>query len=133
MLTIDSSGLVALADPTDAGHEPAVAALAADRGPHIIPTAIFSEAAYVLERRAGGYAIRRLLDDLIAGVFLADCGEDDLPRVRELVTRYDDLSLGWSDAAVIACGERNGGRILTLDRRDFEVVARGEGTVTLLP
>jgi predicted nucleic acid-binding protein len=33
---------------------------------------------------------------------------------------------------VIACAERNGGRVLTLDRRDFDVVA-GEGVITVLP
>ena len=31
-----------------------------------------------------------------------------------------------------ACAERNGGKVVTLDRRDFGVVAR-EGTITVLP
>jgi hypothetical protein len=39
--------------------------------------------------------------------------------------------LGAADAAVVACAERNGGRVLTVDR-DFGVVA-GEGTITVLP
>jgi hypothetical protein len=37
-----------------------------------------------------------------------------------------------SDAAVIACAERSGGRVLTFDLRDFGVVA-AEGTITVLP
>jgi len=60
-----------------------------------------------------------------------DCGEDDFPRIRELVTRYADLPLGFADAAVVACAERNGRRVLALDR-DFAVVAR-EGTIVVLP
>lgn len=46
--------------------------------------------------------------------------------------RFRDLSLGFSDAAVLACVERNGGRVLTFDRRDFEVVAR-DVSITLVP
>jgi predicted nucleic acid-binding protein len=44
--------------------------------------------------------------------------------VRELVARFADVHLGLVDAAVIACAERRGGRVLTLDQRDFGVVAR---------
>jgi len=61
-----------------------------------------------------------------------DCGESDLGRARQLLGRYADLALGFVDAAVIACAERNGGRVLTFDLRDFGVVA-AEGTITILP
>ena len=37
-----------------------------------------------------------------------------------------------ADAAVVACAERNGGRVLTFDRRDFDVIAR-EVPITLVP
>jgi len=69
--------------------------------------------------------------DLESGAYTLDCGEADLGRARQLVQRYEDLSLGYVDAAVIACAERNGGRILTFDLRDFGVVA-AEGTITIL-
>jgi predicted nucleic acid-binding protein len=61
-----------------------------------------------------------------------DCGEQDFARVRTLVRRYADLPLGLVDAAVLACAERNGGRVLTLDWRHFGVVAR-VGRITVLP
>ena len=71
--------------------------------------------------------------DLEEGGFSLECGEEDLPRIRELVHRYVDLPLGFADASVISCAERtSGGRVLTLDRRHFGVVA-GEGKITLLP
>ncbi len=66
------------------------------------------------------------------GSYTLDCGEQDIPRIRELVRRHADFPLGFADAAVIACAERNGGRVLTLDMRHFGVVAR-EGTLILLP
>jgi predicted nucleic acid-binding protein len=38
------------------------------------------------------------------------------------VGHHVDLPLGFADAAVIACAESKGGRVLTLDRRHFDVV-----------
>jgi len=52
--------------------------------------------------------------------------------VRVLVNRYAGLPLGFADAAVIACAERSGGAVLSLDRRDLGVVAR-EGRILVLP
>jgi NAD(P)-dependent dehydrogenase (short-subunit alcohol dehydrogenase family) len=70
--------------------------------------------------------------DLESGAYMLDCGEAALGRTRQLVERYGDLSLGFVDAAVIACAERSGGRVLTFELRDFGVVAV-EGTITILP
>jgi predicted nucleic acid-binding protein len=68
--------------------------------------------------------------DLARHAFRLDCGERDFPRVAELVARYEDLRLGFADASVIACKERSGRRVLTLDLRDFGPVAR-EGRIEL--
>lgn len=70
--------------------------------------------------------------DLALGKFSLDCGVEDLDRVLALVSRYADLPLGFADAAVIACAERNGGLVASLDYRHFGVVA-GEGTIQILP
>lgn len=83
-----------------------------------------------MEGRLGARAIDVLLESLEDGTLTLDCGEEDFPRIRKLVDRYADLPLGFSDAAVVACAERNGGNVLTLDLRDFGVVAR-EGTISL--
>jgi len=73
-----------------------------------------------------------LLADLESGAYSLDCGDEDIPRIRSLATRYEDLPLGFAAASVVACAERNGGRVLTLDNRDFDVVARKE-TIDVLP
>lgn len=49
---------------------------------------------------------------------------DDIGRIRHLATRYAELPLGFSNAAVIACTECNGGRVLSLGHRGFDVVGR---------
>ena len=132
MITLDTSALFALLNRRDRAHAAAVAALESDPGPYLVPAATLGEVAYLVEERLGIKVLDLVLADLESGAYTLDCGEADLGRARQLVQRYEDLSLGYVDAAVIACAERNGGRILTFDLRDFGVVA-AEGTITILP
>jgi predicted nucleic acid-binding protein len=132
MLTLDTSALVALLDRKDPQHRHIRSALQADGGPYLIPAWILAEVAYFVDVRMSAKAADALLGDIEAGAYAIECGDEDVPRVRELVARYADLPLGLADAAVVACAERNGGRVLTLDVRDFGVVAK-EGQITVLP
>jgi uncharacterized protein len=132
VITLDTSGLLALIDVHDPDYVRVSEALRQDPGPFLVPAGILAEVAYMLEKWIGPQFLDLLLQDLQSGAYSLDCGESDLPRILELVRRYADLPLGFADAAVIACAERNGGRILTRDLRDFGVVAR-EGTIRILP
>ncbi len=132
MLTLDTSALVALLDSEDPYHARAVEALAAEAGPHLVPAGILAEVAYFLQTRLGTDVLAAFIEDLETGAFAFECGEQDLPRLRHLVDRYADLRLGFADACVIACAERNGGRVMTFDRRDFDVVSR-EGMIQPIP
>jgi predicted nucleic acid-binding protein len=132
VITLDTSALFALMNRHDPAHTAVREALEKDPGPYLVPAGILAEIAYLLERRYGTEVLDTFLADLEAGFYRLYCGERDMPRIRALVRRYADLSLGFADAAAIACAERHGGVVLTLDRRDFTVVA-GEGTITILP
>jgi hypothetical protein len=131
MLTLDTSGVIAAADRRDRHHD-AVTAAMADGSSMLIPASILAETTYMLRRRLGALGERAFLEGLIDGEPLVD-HEDRLLRVVALIAKYADLDLSFADAAVVACAERHGGTILTLDRRDFDVVARGEGSITLVP
>jgi len=133
VLTLDTSGVIALASSDDRHHLVATTVSEADRRPYFVPMGVMAEIAYVLENRVGTHAVFEFLGDVRRGSYVLDCGDDDIPRIDTLIRRYADLRLGFSDAAVIACAERHGGRVLTLDRRHFPVVARGERTITILP
>ena len=97
-----------------------------------MPAGILAEISYMVEKRLNVEALESLLADLESGGFTLECGAEDFGRIRELVRRYADLPLGFADACVIACAERSGGRVLTLDLRHFGVVA-GEGSISVLP
>lgn len=129
MITLDTSALFVLLNRRDPDHEAAKAALASAGRPYLVPSGILAEIMYLLEQRMPA-TVDRLLADLESGAFGLDCGERNLTRIRELVGRYADLPLGFADATVIACAERNGGLVLTFDVRDFSVVAR-EGRIQL--
>ncbi|MDQ3362704.1 MAG: PIN domain-containing protein [Actinomycetota bacterium] len=132
LITLDTSGLFALLNRRDRSHEQVRAAFVEDVGPYLVPAGILAEIAYMIERRLGLDVLTAFVSDLETGRFVLECGEEDLGRVGDLVRRYEDLPLGFADASVISCAERNGGKVLTLDLRHFGVVA-AEGTISLLP
>jgi predicted nucleic acid-binding protein len=132
VITLDTSALYELPNGKSPDYQAVRDALLADRGPFIVPASILAEIAYMIETRLGSAVLDAFLGDLDSGAFSLDCTVSDLPYVRHLLNRYADLELGFSDASVIACAERNGGNVLTLDRRDFGVVAH-EGRISLFP
>jgi predicted nucleic acid-binding protein len=132
VITLDSSGVIALLNRRDAHHEAAVEALRTERTPRIVPASILAEIAYMLESRGLWRLLDEFLETIENGHLVTDCGDEDVPRIRGLVARYADMPLGYADAATMACAERNGGRVLTFDYRHFGAVAR-EGTITLVP
>jgi predicted nucleic acid-binding protein len=131
VITLDSTGIIALFRERDQYHASAVHSLKSAAPPFVVPTGILSEAAYMLERWSGFRELESLLLSIEEGEVLLDCGEQDFPRIRQLVARYSDLPLGFADATVIACAERRGGLVLTFDQRHFPVVAR-EGTIQVV-
>lgn len=130
MITLDTSALVTLANSRDPDFVQVQDALYAEPLPWLIPAGILGELGYMLVERLGDRALRAFLSDM-QGIYMLDCGENDFPRITELVDRYHDLPLGFADAAMIACAERNGGRTLAVDKHFF-IVAR-EGTIVVLP
>jgi len=127
VIVLDSSGLIALVTRRDTHHLEARSIIRAGYGQLVVPAGIMSEVAYLLEHRGGVRSVDAVLQSIEDGSLRLDCGEQDVPRIRQLVTRYQDLALGFADASVIACGERLHAPILTFDLRHFPVVAR-EGT-----
>jgi predicted nucleic acid-binding protein len=97
----------------------------------IVPVAVLSDVSYFIERDLGSIVLELFVGDIVSGAYRLDCGEQDWARIHQLVQRYSNLPLGIADAAVIACGERSGGRVATLDYRHFGAVA-GEGTIRIV-
>lgn len=132
MITLDTSGILAALNRSDRDHDRARRVLEEERGPRIVPTGILAEAGYVVEADLGPQVLRQFVRDVAAGHFRVDCGSEDLGRIGDLLAQFEDLRIGFADACVVACAERNGGRVLTFDDRDFGPIARA-GTISLVP
>lgn len=132
LVTIHTSALIAAIDQRDPNYVRATVLFRAKSRPLIIPAGILAEICYFLETRYGPRLLEQFLENVESRAFLLNFPDADVQRVTELVRRYRDMPLGYADAAVIACAERNGGRIAIFDLRHFGAVAR-EGAIEIVP
>ena len=135
-LIADSGGLYALYDVRDKSHKGAHSVLKCERGDVIIPSAVLGELGHLLRQGLGARAVSVFLRDLAAGSFTMEAfAPEDVVRSLELLDKYADLDLGFTDAAVIATAERlNINRILTVNDRDFRPIRNARGApFVLLP
>lgn len=130
MIVADTSAVFAFLYPKDQ-HNKEVVRVFLSEPVIIVPVAILSELAYMVESRLGQYPMAAFLEDCQSEKFRLEWRETDLPRIQRLMRTYADLPLGFADAAVIALAEHVG-RVVTTDRRHFNVV-RTKKPLELLP
>jgi uncharacterized protein len=113
---VDASALIAILDESDAGHAPAIEALASIRDPlHTVWPAL-TEAMHLLGviPRAQD-ALCEMIEDGALGLLALD--RTDVGRMKELMRQYRDLPMDVADAALVRVAEREGlKRILTFDK-----------------
>lgn len=117
MIVLDTSGLYALLDARDPGHEAATTEASAAGAPFVIPAASLGEAAYLVESRLGGAAWRTVLADIERGAYLVEWRPADTGLVREVLERMPEA--GYVDAAVAVSATRLRAPALSFDRRHF--------------
>ena len=86
--------------------------------------ALSSPPDWLASTRLGPEAFLAFLDDIEAQrLRVLELVAADYSRIRELLTRYRDLPLGFVDAAVLALVERlREAKVATLDHRHFGVL-----------
>ncbi|OIP59498.1 MAG: hypothetical protein AUK38_05370 [Nitrospirae bacterium CG2_30_41_42] len=121
---IDTGLIYALADKKDLWHKRAFDFVENFRGKLIIPSAVIPEACYLLNTYLGQSAEIAFIHSLInKELNIEHFNANDLIRCAELLKQYNDLSLGFVDATIIAISERlKMHEILTTDRRHFSIV-----------
>jgi uncharacterized protein len=132
LVTLDPSGALALAGPEAPQHAAARALVSGPDVRGVVPATVLSQISAVIDGRVGPRGTHDILERILDGTVLLDCGDADLPRILELMGRFADVPLGFSAAAVVACAERNGGSILSFDRRELRAVSP-DLAITLLP
>jgi predicted nucleic acid-binding protein len=121
VILVDAGPLVALVDADDQFHKKCVATLKVLREPLVTVWPPVTEAMYLLGDLPK--AQEALWEMLARGVLqLLPLGLADVPRIRELMSKYADRRMDFADAALVRVAEREGIRkIFTVDREDFGV------------
>lgn len=119
-VVVDSGPLIALFDAGDVHHRRALEFVRACRAQLISTMAAVTEAMYVLDESLR--ARRNLLAWIQAGgIKLSEPDGQDFERVAELMEKYADLPMDFTDAVLVVLCERLGiHHVATVDR-DFSI------------
>lgn len=122
MILADTGFFVALIVRTDRHHGAAVAAARKHANETLLTTwPVLTETVHLIQRHGGPEVARTLLASIEAGAAdVFDLNANRLPRVVELMAKYEDLPMDLADASLVICAEETGdGRIFSTDARDF--------------
>jgi predicted nucleic acid-binding protein len=122
---LDTGIVYAYYDRSDAWHVRARTLLQGEQRGLILPSAVVPEVDHLLGARLGPKSRQTFYGGIVEGYYLiADLPKDGYARVADLNRRFDDLGLGFVDAAIVALAETLGlSRIATTDRRHFDPLA----------
>jgi predicted nucleic acid-binding protein len=124
-LLLDTGIVYAYYDRSDTWHARARTLVQGEAQGLILPAPVVPEVDHLLTVRLGSKSRLAFYEGIIDGYYLiADLPRAGYARVADLNRRFDDLNLGFVDAAVVALAETLGlSRIATTDRRHFEPLA----------
>jgi uncharacterized protein len=121
MIIADTGFFFALSNRHDAYHQQAKRVLATVNEPLLTPYPVLTETCYLLSNYGDSAKQCNFLKDIRRGAAeIYHLQPHNLDRMIELMERYADLPMDFTDASLVALAEHLGhGRILTVDRRDF--------------
>jgi predicted nucleic acid-binding protein len=121
VILVDAGPMVALLRRADRHHARCVAALRRIQEPLGTVWPAVTEAMFLLSDRPDAQsALAEKLES--AAISLLPLDRGDLPRIRELMSKYRDLPMDFTDATLVRAAERDGvDTVFTTDRRDFSV------------
>lgn len=134
MILVDTGPLVALIHEDDDLHPHCKEVFLSLRDSLATVWPVLTEAMYLLN--FSWEAQSALWEMVEAGaVELLPLGNNDIPRMKELMRKYRDLPMDLADAALVRVAEREKlRRIFTLDRRDFQIYRPSRlGRFAILP
>lgn len=123
MILVDTGFFIALGNNGDRYHSRAIQVISTLREPLITTYPVITETSYLLARDAGLSVQFEFLTEVANGTFpVFDFQRQHLSRMVELMRRYANLPMDLADASVVVLAEHlDHGRILTCDRRDFNI------------
>ena len=127
MIIVDTGFWVALANKNDNYHEAVKKTFAKYNEPLITTWCVVTENCYFLQSRRGVEGAITFINAMSKGLFeVFEMKNNDVLRIRELMTKYKDLPMDLADASLVVLAEKcQTGRILSLDIKDFSIYQWG--------
>lgn len=121
---LDSGFLFASLNASETEHHATIDVLKTIREAIVFPIPAITEVAYLLARDINNQASADFIESLsTTDLTLESPSQEDYSRSAELLKQYADANLDFIDALIVAMAERlNIRRLLTLDRRDFQLI-----------
>ncbi len=120
---VDTGFIVALGNKQDTYHHACIRVKQRE-DTILLPQTVLAEVGYMFTHRLGNRAMAHFLRTLPDTKYrIVPLEPEDFVRASELLEKYADTRVDFVDATVVAVAERYQiRRILTLDRRDFQIV-----------
>jgi len=128
MILTNSGFWIALGDKSDTNHSVAHAALRRWAPEGLAATwPVITEVTHMLHVRVGFHATLHFMEQVTRGIcLLPTLPHNAVARMSALMHRYHDLPMDLADASLVVLAEQLGeARILSTDRRDFEIYRWG--------
>jgi len=124
-LLLDSGIVYAYYDRSDAWHDRARTLIQNEEHGLILPAPVIPEVDHLIRHRLGSRSHWTFYAGIVEGHYLVvDVPKEAYARVADLNRQFEDLDLGFVDAAIVALAESlRVPRVATTDRRHFEPVA----------
>src|SRR5713226_2674765 len=121
---LDSGFLFASLNASEVEHASTIRVLENIREPIVFPVPAITEVAYLLARDIGQEAAADFIASLATTELTLETPlQQDYSRSADILRQYADANLDFVDALIVATAERlNITRLLTLDRRDFQLI-----------
>ncbi|MEX2270101.1 MAG: PIN domain-containing protein [Vicinamibacterales bacterium] len=122
---LDTGIVYAYYDRSDRWHRRARRFVEGEQRGLILPSPVIPEVDHLLGHRLGAQSRLLFYTGIVDGYYLvADLPRDAYARIADLNRQFDDLNLGFVDAAIVAIAETLGvTRVATADRRHFTPIA----------
>jgi len=122
---LDTGIVYAYYDRSDAWHVRSRKVIEQEQRGLLLPAPVIPEIDHLLGIRLGPKSRQTFYAGIVGGAYLVcDLPQDRYARVAELNRRFEDLDLGFVDAAIVAIAESLGlSRVATTDRRHFAPLA----------
>lgn len=122
MVLADTVYWLALANVRDRWHEAAVRASRRLNESLVVTWPVVTQTCDLMLTRLGVQAELRFIEQMSRNVGIHEIGQERLGAIRALMEQYAHLPMDLADASlVLAATELGEGRILSTDRRDFDV------------